>query len=74
MPKARDVIWHCGRVRCANPRCADEEGRAEKVESHKQESIKNAKDGKAAWKDELASDSESIVGHDILRLRLYEQL
>jgi hypothetical protein len=41
---------------------ADEENRAEKVEAEKQDQLKKQKEGKAQWKDSLASDSESIVG------------
>jgi hypothetical protein len=39
----------------------DHEGRAEDVEHHKQDLLKKQKEGKGHWKDELASNSESIV-------------
>ncbi|OJD37733.1 mitochondrial carrier protein pet8 protein [Diplodia corticola] len=41
-----------------------EEGRPQEVEEHKQDSLKKSKEGKGHWKDELASDSESIVKAD----------
>ncbi|TKA71988.1 hypothetical protein B0A49_07372 [Cryomyces minteri] len=37
------------------------EGRAEEAEHHKQDQLKKQKEGKRHWKDELASDSESII-------------
>ncbi|KAF2731193.1 hypothetical protein EJ04DRAFT_443530 [Polyplosphaeria fusca] len=37
------------------------EGRSEEVEKQKQDSLKDQKEGKGAWKEGLASDSESIV-------------
>ncbi|EKG19375.1 hypothetical protein MPH_03238 [Macrophomina phaseolina MS6] len=37
------------------------EGRPEEVEQHKQDLLKKTKEGKGHWKDELASDSESII-------------
>ncbi|WPH04702.1 Hypothetical protein R9X50_00759500 [Acrodontium crateriforme] len=40
------------------------EGRAEEIEKHKQEQLRQQKEGKAQWKDELASDSESAVKAD----------
>lgn len=40
---------------------ADNEGRAEEAEHHKQDQLQKQKEGKGHWKDELASDSESIV-------------
>lgn len=43
---------------------ADSEGRAEEVEKHKQEQLRAQKEGKGQWKDELASDSESIIKAD----------
>lgn len=39
----------------------DTEGRAEEIEAHKQDALKAKKEGKQEWKDELASNSESIV-------------
>lgn len=39
----------------------DQEGRAEEAEREKQEQLKEQREGKGHWKDELASDSESIV-------------
>jgi len=39
----------------------DHEGRAEEAEFHKQDQLQKQKEGKGHWKDELASDSESIV-------------
>src|SRR5436190_2146374 len=48
--------------------CAtDHEGRAEEVESHKQDSLKKQKAGNPEWKDQLASDSESIVRRSYLQ-------
>ncbi|TKA49977.1 hypothetical protein B0A49_12860 [Cryomyces minteri] len=40
------------------------EGRAEEAEHHKQDQLKKQKEGKGHWKDELASDSESIIKAD----------
>jgi len=40
---------------------ADNEDRAEEAEHHKQDQLQKQKEGKGHWKDELASDSESIV-------------
>ncbi|RMY17520.1 hypothetical protein D0867_05976 [Hortaea werneckii] len=40
------------------------EGRAEEAEREKQEQLKEQREGKGHWKDELASDSESIVKAD----------
>ncbi|KAK7535981.1 uncharacterized protein J3D65DRAFT_626997 [Phyllosticta citribraziliensis] len=42
----------------------NQEGRAEEAEAHKQEGLKNQREGKGHWKDELASDSESAVKAD----------
>jgi hypothetical protein len=39
----------------------DHEGRAEEIEEHKQDLLKKKQEGKQHWKDELASNSESIV-------------
>ncbi|KAI7125441.1 hypothetical protein D0869_15507 [Hortaea werneckii] len=41
-----------------------QEGRAEEAEREKQEQLKEQREGKGHWKDELASDSESIVKAD----------
>ncbi|KAK0345090.1 hypothetical protein LTR91_013795 [Friedmanniomyces endolithicus] len=38
------------------------ENRGEEAEAHKQDQLRKQKEGKGHWKDELASDSESIVG------------
>ncbi|KAI9713083.1 MAG: hypothetical protein M1820_001068 [Bogoriella megaspora] len=40
------------------------EGRAEEAEAHKQDQLRKQKEGKGHWKDELASDSESIIKAD----------
>ncbi|KAF2869963.1 hypothetical protein BDV95DRAFT_497194 [Massariosphaeria phaeospora] len=40
------------------------EGRADEVEAEKAKSLKEQKEGKGNWKEELASDSESIVKAD----------
>ena len=53
-------------VRWTKSRRTDDENRAEKAEAHKQEQLKDVKEGKAQWKDELASDSESIVRSIVL--------
>jgi hypothetical protein len=42
-------------------RDTDEEGRAEEIEVTKEEHLKNVKADTHEWKEELASDSESIV-------------
>lgn len=42
----------------------DEEGRDEKIEKHKQDSINKAKNGNGEWKPELASQSEQISKAD----------
>ena len=39
----------------------DEEGRDQKIEKHKQDSISKAKNGNGEWKPELASQSEQIA-------------
>lgn len=39
----------------------DHEGRKEEIEEHKSDSLNKAGKGKGEWKDELASNSESIV-------------
>ncbi|KAB2577494.1 putative mitochondrial carrier protein pet8 protein [Lasiodiplodia theobromae] len=41
-----------------------DEGRHQEVEEHKQDLLKKSKEGKGHWKDELASDSESIIKAD----------
>jgi len=41
------------------------EGRAEQAEAHKQDQLQKQREGKGHWKDELASDSESIVGQPL---------
>jgi hypothetical protein len=41
--------------------CTDTDGRAEDIEYHKQDQLNKKKQGKQHWKDELASNSESIV-------------
>ncbi|KAK5115601.1 hypothetical protein LTR85_009772 [Meristemomyces frigidus] len=41
-----------------------DEDRPEKVEYHKQDQLQKQKEGKGHWKDELASDSESIIKAD----------
>lgn len=38
------------------------EGRAEEVEAQKHASLKQQKEGKGEWKEDLGSSSESIVG------------
>ncbi|EON61219.1 hypothetical protein W97_00432 [Coniosporium apollinis CBS 100218] len=40
------------------------DGRAEEVELQKQDLLKKQEEGKGHWKDELASDSESIIKAD----------
>ncbi|KAF2145649.1 uncharacterized protein K452DRAFT_284012 [Aplosporella prunicola CBS 121167] len=40
------------------------DARGEEAEAHKQDQLKKQKQGKGHWKDELASDSESIVKAD----------
>ncbi|KAK1065010.1 hypothetical protein LTR74_008286 [Friedmanniomyces endolithicus] len=40
------------------------ENRGEEAEAHKQDQLRKQKEGKGHWKDELASDSESIVKAD----------
>ncbi|TKA33722.1 hypothetical protein B0A50_00558 [Salinomyces thailandicus] len=40
------------------------EDRADEAESHKQDQLQKQKAGKGHWKDELASDSESMVKAD----------
>lgn len=40
------------------------EGRADEVESEKQDLLKKQKEGKGHWKEGLASDSESIIKAD----------
>ncbi|KAK5112628.1 hypothetical protein LTR62_003943 [Meristemomyces frigidus] len=42
----------------------NQEGRAEEAEAHKQDQLQKQKEGKGHWKDELASDSESIIKAD----------
>ncbi|KAK1808016.1 hypothetical protein LTR12_017622 [Friedmanniomyces endolithicus] len=42
----------------------DNENRGEEAEAHKQDQLRKQKEGKGHWKDELASDSESIVKAD----------
>ena len=44
-----------------NALSVDNENRSEEAEYHKQDQLKKQKEGKGHWKDELASDSESIV-------------
>ena len=39
----------------------DDDERKSEIDKHKHESVTNAKDGKAEWKHELASSSESAV-------------
>jgi hypothetical protein len=52
----------------------DHEGRAEDVEHHKQDLLKKQKEGKGHWKDELASNSESIVCLSFSFISLYSSL
>lgn len=40
---------------------SDQEGRAQEAEHHKQDQLQKQREGKGHWKEELASDSESIV-------------
>ncbi|KAF2089138.1 hypothetical protein K490DRAFT_64343 [Saccharata proteae CBS 121410] len=40
------------------------EGRAEEAEKAKQDQLKEQKEGRGQWKEELSSDSESIVKAD----------
>ena len=42
----------------------DNEDRAEEAEFHKQDQLQKQKEGKGQWKDELASDSESMLKAD----------
>ena len=43
---------------------ADDEGRAQKIDEHKADSVDKAKTGKGEWKPELASQSEQISKSD----------
>ncbi|KAK5165466.1 uncharacterized protein LTR77_008995 [Saxophila tyrrhenica] len=54
----------CGVLAVGKESAVHEEGRAEKVEAHKQDQLEKQKQGKGHWKDELASDSESIIKAD----------
>jgi len=45
----------------SNRYAADQEGRADEAEHHKQEQLQKQKQGKGEWREELSSDSESIV-------------
>ena len=38
-----------------------DEGRAEEIERVKQQQLKEQKEGKNTWKEDIASDSESVV-------------
>jgi len=42
----------------------DAQGRSDEVEHHKQDQLQKQKEGKGHWKDELASNSESIIKAD----------
>jgi len=42
----------------------DAETHKEEIEKHKQDSLQQKKDGKAGWKKELASNSESAIKAD----------
>ncbi|KAK4996172.1 hypothetical protein LTR66_004145 [Elasticomyces elasticus] len=48
-------------LRAGKESALGQEGRAEEAEHHKQDQLQKQKEGKGQWKDELASDSESIV-------------
>jgi len=39
----------------------NKEGRDEEIEHHKHDSLRKQKDGQGHWKDELSSNSESII-------------
>ncbi|KAF7186463.1 hypothetical protein HII31_12165 [Pseudocercospora fuligena] len=41
-----------------------DEGRAEEIERVKQQQLKEQKEGKNTWKEDIASDSESVVKAD----------
>ena len=53
-------MWHI-RDRIGANIYTGKEGRAEEIQAEKEDSLKKHKEGKGHWKDELASDSESIV-------------
>ena len=44
----------------------DAETHKEEIEKHKQDSLQQKKDGKAGWKKELASNSESAVRYPLI--------
>jgi hypothetical protein len=53
-------LWHIQGGIGANT-STGKEGRAEEIQAEKDDLLKKQKEGKGHWKDELASDSESIV-------------
>ncbi|KAJ5499042.1 hypothetical protein N7453_008093 [Penicillium expansum] len=56
--------FHFSAVRSLNEDDRSRENLSHHYESHKQEGIKNTKEGKAEWKSELASNSEADVKAD----------
>ncbi|OCK82632.1 hypothetical protein K432DRAFT_380244 [Lepidopterella palustris CBS 459.81] len=50
------------------------EGRAQEIDQHKEDLLKKQKEGKGHWKDELASDSESIVKADRGEMEVSEEM
>ncbi|KGO74664.1 hypothetical protein PITC_082730 [Penicillium italicum] len=56
--------FHSSAVRSLNEDDRSRENLSSHYESHKQEGIKNTKEGKGKWKSELASNSEAGVKAD----------
>ncbi|KAF2018713.1 hypothetical protein BU24DRAFT_458454 [Aaosphaeria arxii CBS 175.79] len=57
--------YHVSSVRLAGKESKlHSEGRAQDIEREKQDALAKAKQGQGQWKEELASDSESIVKAD----------
>ncbi|KAJ5782586.1 hypothetical protein N7457_004360 [Penicillium paradoxum] len=56
--------FHTSAIRSLNENDRSRENLAEHYESHKQEGIRNSKQGKGKWKSELASNSEADVKAD----------
>ncbi|TKA67010.1 hypothetical protein B0A55_08195 [Friedmanniomyces simplex] len=54
----------CGVLGAGKESALHNENRAEEAEAHKQDQLQKQREGKGHWKDELASDSESIVKAD----------
>ncbi|KAF2428902.1 hypothetical protein EJ08DRAFT_650874 [Tothia fuscella] len=57
----RATISSTAQRRAGQEDALHKEGRKEEIEHHKQDQLKKQEQGQGHWKDELASNSESII-------------